>query len=575
MNGRLRLGLLALVTAYLAAIPLQPQAVSAQQATARFRVMVPDIQGLNGADRRFGERLADQLREMINEMITHQPIEERELRRSLGQYDVDMEDLDCVRAKQLAGLINAQVVFCGSYTPEGEGFRVETKFIDSSGEEFPVEPISVPERGQREAAEHIFAALQLQSDQARYAQFCGDYASSQQWADAERMCTQAIELNPAAVGSRYTLGVVYKETDRPEDALTQFQTVLEYDQLHEEAMQWAGYLSATLGMDDQARDYYQQYLQLNPANASVRMRVAYDLAQAGDALGAMQFIEEGLEVDPDNVDLLKQHGGFAFTAGAELNQGQEEMPPEAVELFRKALVSYDQAYSVEGAEMDVGLLRNMVAAHINLKEFGEAVTLAERVLETHGGEASIWSIYADALRANDRLDDAVAALDQVIELDPEYPNIVARKGSWLLQAGRVDEAVPILQGAVERGEQSADAVADLVFANGVNEGIQKQNWSHAIRVLRLAKEFEVTDLTRQKLDFWLGYSIFNSARAQQEPQTLETARATLPRFQEVRALMQGCADYAQRNNRESNRQELLNATNTFIEIQDAIIRRGR
>ena len=45
-----------------------------------------------------------------------------------------------------------------------------------------------------------------------------------------------------------------------------------------------------------------------------------------------------------------------------------------------------------------------------------------------------------------------------------------------------------------------------------------------------AKQFEVTDLTRQKLDFWLGYSIFNSARAQQEPQTLETARATLPRF---------------------------------------------
>jgi tetratricopeptide (TPR) repeat protein len=537
--------------------------------------MVPDIQGLNGADRRFGERLADQLRDLINDMITHQPIEERELRRSLDQYDVDMEDLDCVRAKQLAGLINAQVVFCGTYTPEGEGFRVETRFIDSSGEEFPVEPISVPERGQREAAEHIFAALQLQSDQARYAQFCGDYASSQQWADAENMCTQAIELNPAAVNSRYTLGVVYKETDRPEDALTEFQTVLEHDPLHEEAMQWAGYLSATLGMDDQARDYYQQYLQLNPANASVRMRVAYDLAQAGDALGAMQFIEEGLAVDAENVDLLKQHGGFAFTAGAELNQGQEEMPAEAVELFRKALASYDQAYAAEGAEMDVSLLRNMVVAHINLGEFQEAVTLAERVLETHGEEATIWSIYADALQRADRLDDGISALDRVKELDPEYPNVSMRQGNWLLQAGRVEDAIPILQGAVEREEQTADAVADLVWGHGVTEGIQKQDWGKAISVLRLAKQFDVTDLTRQKIDFWLGYAIFNAARAQQEPQTLETARATLPRFQEVLRLMQGCGDYAQRNNRESNRQELLTATNTFIEIQDAIIRRGR
>ncbi len=94
-------------------------------------------------------------------------------------------------------------------------------------------------------------------------------------------------------------------------------------------------------------------------------------------------------------------------------------------------------------------------------------------------------------------------------------------------------------------------------------------------VIGLAKQFDVSDLSRQEMDFWLGYAIFQSARAQQEPQTLETARATLPRFQEVLRLMQGCADYTQRNNRESNRQELLNATNTFIEIQDAIIRRGR
>ena len=77
MNGRLRLGLLALVTACLAAIPLHPQEVSAQEPTARFRVMVPDIQPLNGAEKRFGERLADELRDLINEMLTHQPIEER------------------------------------------------------------------------------------------------------------------------------------------------------------------------------------------------------------------------------------------------------------------------------------------------------------------------------------------------------------------------------------------------------------------------------------------------------------------------------------------------------------------
>jgi tetratricopeptide (TPR) repeat protein len=575
MNGRLRLGLLVLVTASLAAVPFQPQAVSAQEASARFRVMVPEIQPLNDADKKFGERLADQLRDLINEMTTHQPIEERELKNSLKQYDVDMEDLDCIRAKQLASLINAQVVFCGNYTPEGDGFRVETRFIDQSGEEFPVDPITVGERGQREAAEHIYQALQVQSDQARAAQFCGDYAASQQWDDAINTCSQAIQLNPGAVNPRFTLGQVYRNQDRYEEALGEFLQVLELDPLHEDAMQLAGFLSATLGRDEDARNYYQQYLTLNPANAGVRMRVAYDLAQAGDPLGAMQFIEEGLEVDPENVDLLTQHGGFAFTAGAELNQGQEEMPQEAIELFQKALGSFNQVYAIQGGEMDVALLRNMVAAHINLGEFPEGVTLAERILETHGEEAAIWSIYADALQRAERIDDAIGALNEVKTLNPEYPNVAVRQGNWLLQEGRVEDAIPVLLEAIDRGEQSVDAVADLVFANAYQQGVQPQNWTYAIRVIRLAKEFEVSDLTGQKLNFWLGYSLFQSARAQQEPQTLATAQATLPRFQEALRMIQSCGDYAQRNNLESNRQELLSATNTYIEIQDAIIRRGR
>jgi tetratricopeptide (TPR) repeat protein len=575
MNGRLRLGLMALVSISLAAIPLQPHAVSGQQASARFRVMVPEIQPTNGADDKFGERLADRLRELINDMDTHQPIEEKELKNALKQYDLDMEDLDCTAARQLAGLIDAQVVFCGSYAPDGEGYRLDTKFIDSSGEEFPVDPVSVPERGQQEAATHIYQALQVQSDQARASQFCGDYATSGNWDEALNMCTQAIDLNPLGVSSRYTRGVVYRELGRMEEALEEFKQVLEIDQVHEAALQNAGYVAATLGLDGEAREFYEQYLTLNPTNAGVRMNVAYELATAGDPLGAMQFIEVGLEVDPENVELLRQHGNFAFAAGAELAQGQEELPPEAAELYQKALDSYQKVYAVEGESMDVSQLRRMVVGHIELGEPQEAVDFAERILETHGEEGAIWAIYADALKANGQVDDAIAALEELKQIQPDYPNIAARQGNWLVQEGRIEDAIPVLQQAVDRGEQSADAMANVLLANAVNEGINKENWSHAIQTLRQAKEFDISDQTRQQYDFYLGYAIFNRASDQQEPQTLETARATLPQFQEVVRLMQGCADYAQRTDRERNRQQILTATNTFIEIQDAIIKRGR
>lgn len=576
MNVRLRFGFLALAVSALATLPLQPQVLLAQEASARFRVLVPEIQGQPGADRRFGGRLADELRNLINNMPTHQPIEERELSQALRRYDLKMENLDCTRARQLGGLINAQVIFCGTYAAEGENLRVEARFVSANGEEFQVEPVVVPNRGgQRAAAEHFFEALQIKSEQDRFSQFCGDYASSQQWESALTNCDRAIAINPGAVTSRYTRAMVLRNLERLEESLEEFLRVLELDPLQEDAMQNAGYISALLGRAEDARNYYRQYLELNPANAQVRMRVAYELAQAGDALGAMQFIETGMEIDPENTDLLKQHGGFAFAAGADAAQGYQELPQEAIDLYKKALDSFEKVYALEGAEMDVSYLRNMVAAHISLGEFDLAADMATRILETHAEEASIWSIYADALQRSGKVDEAIQALERVKQISADYPNVAVRQGNWLMQEGRMDEALPMLQQAVQRGEQSADAVAGIVFGHGYERGVRAENWSYGVQVLRQAKQFEVSDQMGQQIDFWFGYAMFRAAVQQQEPNTLETAQATLPRFQEAQRYFQSTGGYAQRNNLENTRQQLLTQVGTYIEIQEAIIRRGR
>jgi tetratricopeptide (TPR) repeat protein len=425
------------------------------------------------------------------------------------------------------------------------------------------------------AAEHFFQALQTKAEQDRHAQFCGDYATSQQWESALTNCDRAIELNPNTVASRFTRARVMMELDRMEEALEEFKRVLELDPLHENAMQNAGYVSALLGQEEEARAYYRNYLDLNPANAQVRMGIAYDLAQAGDPLGAMQLIEAGLELEPDNLDLLKQHAGFAFAAGAEMAGGQEEMPAEAAELYRKALASFTTAYGIEGEEMQAAHLRSMVAAHVSLGEFDEAVALANRILQTHPEEAAIWSVYADALQRTGQVDEAIEALNRVKELDPDYGLVAVRQGKWLLDEGRFEEALPVFEDAIARGEQTADEVAYLIFANGHQEGVRNENWTHAVRIFELAGEFEITAEMREQLDFWLAYSLYQRASVQQEPNTLETAQATLPQFQRALRLLNGCAGYAQRNDLERNRQELINATNTYIEIQEAIIRRGR
>lgn len=548
--------------------------VRAQEASGRFRVLVPVVMGEEGADRRFGERFTQELRRLINEMPTHRPIDDRELRNALRQYNVKPEDLSCPRTRQLGQLINAQLVFCATYQRDANGFRVEGEFWTSTSEAFPVEPITVSANGHREAAQHFYQALQVQSEQLRAARFCADYASSQLWEQALAACDRAIELNPATVESRYTRAMVLRNLERHEEALDEFKRVLERDPLNEDAMQNAGYLSALLGREDDARMYYRQYLELNPANAQVRMRIAYELGQAGDPLGAMQLIEAGLQLDPENVDLLVQHGGFAFSAAAKVAGEGETIPVEAAELFRKALESLNKVYSIRGAETDVSLLRNMLAAHNRLQEFEETVKLGSRVLETHPDEPIIWSFYGDALQRLGRLDEALRALDRVLALDPNYPRVVERKAQWLFEADRRDDAVAILREGVQGKLISADDAANRIFVNAYQKGIQPQQWGVAVNLLRQAKGFETTDLLRQQLDFWLGYALFQQARGEQEPMTLQSARATLPKFQEVMRLMESCVAYARQNNLENNRQQIRDATQQFIEIQEAIIKRG-
>jgi hypothetical protein len=136
--------------------------------------------------------------------------------------------------------------------------------------------------------------------------------------------------------------------------------------------------------------------------------------------------------------------------------------------------------------------------------------------------------------------------------------------------------MPFLQAAVARGEQTADDVSNTVFGNGYQNGIQTEEWTYAIDAFRLAKQFEISDRMRQKVDFFLGYAILKDAIARQEPRTKETAEATLPLFHEARRLLQSAAEYARtQETLERDRLSLLDNIGTFIEIQETIIRRGR
>ncbi len=552
------------------------------QELGRFRVLIPNFEALDGANKKFGEKSAEELRDLINTLATHQSIEKKEIEQNLKRFKMKMEELDCIKTRQLASQMNAQVALCASYTESADKqFTVNASFWDiASSEEFKVDQATAREKEEQVAAQAMFDQFDRYVQQIRFAQFCGEYAQSQQWDNALRNCDQALELNPNAVGTRYQRARILYEADRYPEALTELEQVLERDPFHEDALQLAGFISAKEGQDDQAREYYSQYLELNPANASVRMKIAYDLAQAGDPVGAMQLIQVGLDVDPENADLWEQYGGFAFAAALEIQQstpGAENgggVAPEAVDYYRKAIEAYQKVYAVKGADTPVGHLRNIIAAYIQLDELDEAISMAERALQSHQDEDAIWSYYADALQRQGKLDEAIAALDRVKEINPSHPSASLRQGNWLIQAGRVPDAVRILSGVAAADPQQAETAARLIFADAYANGVQKERYDYASTNIAAAKQLpNLSAAMKNQLNFWQGYAIFQGAVKSQQPQTLETARATLPRFQQALQLFQQSGDYPRTVNVNIN--QLMTNANTYIEIQEAIIKRGR
>jgi hypothetical protein len=73
-------------------------------------------------------------------------------------------------------------------------------------------------------------------------------------------------------------------------------------------------------------------------------------------------------------------------------------------------------------------------------------------------------------------------------------------------------------------------------------------------------------------NFFWGYALFKQAIKQQEPGTLQSARASLPNFQKAKQLLEAASGYQEQ---DATRRQLLGQVDEFINIQELLIKRGR
>src|SRR5271170_8218433 len=110
----------------------------------------------------------------------------------------------------------------------------------------------------------------------------------------------------------------------------------------------------------------------------------------------------------------------------------------AVELWRQGYNHHTRAFALAGGKCD----REAV------DELNTAVSLYSQSIETFP-TAEAYTFRGWAFRSFGRIDDAIEECKRAIQVDPDFGNPYNDIGSYLIQLGRYDEAIPWLEQAIE------------------------------------------------------------------------------------------------------------------------------
>jgi tetratricopeptide (TPR) repeat protein len=522
-------------------------------------------------DRRFGDKVADEIRERLEDFSTHAPVEEKDFERALDQYDLEAEELNAIRARQLANLMGAQVLYFAMLEAVDGVFEVQGTFIDvPTGDEVPVPPVRVSDRSNESVDRVVEVTIQAFEEQVRFfraQQFCAEYVESHQLESALRNCDEALEINPNSVHVLFNKGMAYRvmfEQEEPgtdgwaDSSIAYFEMVLERQPSHRAALQNAAFMYSQAGEADKASELYQRYLEYDAGNVPVRIKVAYDLANADLMPEAIAILQAGLEIAERDVDLLQSLGDYALRYSS--------TDSTYVDI---ALDAYEQVLEIKGEEADSTIIINALAAYTQADRTAEAIEFAEKALQSHSESARLWSLYADALGRAERFDDASAAMDRVIEIDPAYPAALLKRGRFKLQGGDREAALADFNLAIESSASTSEEVFRLFWAEA-HGARSAGNMPAAIGHFETASNYAPAN-QRRELEFWWGYSHYQLGERQATPED-----ASLRTLERAQANIQAAQRHFQRaGNVRREVPQYLDACERWLLNIDARIRRAR
>lgn len=232
---------------------------------------------------------------------------------------------------------------------------------------------------------------------------------------------------------------------------------------------------------DQALDLFLISTILGPSDYRGFLRVGYSYALKGDNENAISYMEEGIQLAPDDPDMLRGHADVLFFSG----RGEE------------ALNSYGKI--LESDPENVEILKNVATVHSAAKDYDQALKYLEKAVEVDptykDGLFNIGEIYRQKLnqtidgldslkddsgeylkdqacaarieellqKKKDYLSSAQGAYEKVMEIDTTDLEAMDRLSEVYQEQENFDQAVSLLETLVQKDSTNCKAWQQIAF----------------------------------------------------------------------------------------------------------------
>jgi tetratricopeptide (TPR) repeat protein len=272
------------------------------------------------------------------------------------------------------------------------------------------------------------AELKLDKDQTERLLVDEDEIVRERAAEMIAESNAAIQSNPNDVEAYYKRAMAYMLEKDYGSALQEFSRAIELNPDYAPAITKRGLIYSIKGEFDLAMKNFNRAIELDPI---------YPPA----------YLNRGIcYYEMDNTDLALK----------DLNK-VPEISTEPV------LIKQARQYSVLCRRKNGLRECGKGTAHINNRQYDEAITELKRVIESNPGNAPAYFCLGMAYDNQKNYDLAVAALDKAIELDPEFPGAHNNRGWVYLRTARYTRAIADFTKEIEFNPDSV-----VVYLNRAN-----------------------------------------------------------------------------------------------------------